>query len=526
MSRTEVLQWWEPPYYLHPKQFGVPERYGPTVPPYVVKGRARGSRGRAKVRNSDAVASPLRRRWTGSSIPVHVLVGPAGTGKTFLALDRTNTGSRSYFDPYHWNEGSDVHFVDAHDEASLAAGLTDLARRLTVGGAATDGDNRPYGRSTPEDLALTALVHSPKSWVLLVDGLDDPLMAARAWSPAGLLRPNLCQAFRDGFGQIVVTSRLADREAWPPWITVTPVDPLPAASAGEQLRHRCGATAGTAPEAEHLAARLGGHPLALRIAGNHIRVSSTPKATVNACTYRDYEALLDADAARRGGAGTGRSCGAPGPGTPQLETLAAVCELALDLADRRGIPEARQILRLLSWFAAASVPSELLIPEELDRLVPGLSGDHPDGDLAPWFTGGELHAAVRMLQGQGLLHTFGPDRAIDKQDRHLAVDPAVAQVQRGALAADTAQAAVFQTAAVELLHRQAVSAGSDPSQAWWWPVLLPHVQALVRHLPTMDRTSAERLRDTAGRVADGLRRDGQGAAAVLLRSSIEGIGTG
>jgi hypothetical protein len=131
-----------------------------------------------------------------------------------------------------------------------------------------------------------------------------------------------------------------------------------------------------------------------------------------------------------------------------------------------------------------------------------------------------------MLRGLGLLHTFGSDRAIDKQDRYLAVDPAVAQVQRDALATDPGQAAVFQTAAVELLHRQAVSAGSDPSQVWWWPVLLPHVQAQVRHLPTMDRASAERVRDTAGRVADGLHRDGQGAAAVLLRASVEGMGAG
>jgi hypothetical protein len=200
----------------------------------------------------------------------------------------------------------------------------------------------------------------------------------------------------------------------------------------------------------------------------------------------------------------------PGLGTPQLETLAIVCELALDLAARRGIPEARPILRLLSWFAAASFPSELLNPEELDRLIPGLSGDHPDGDLAPSFTDGELYVTVRTLRSLGLLHTFGPDRAIDKQDRYLALDPAVAQTQRDALATEPTQAAVFQAAAVELLHRRAVSASSDQSQAWWWPVLLPHVEALGRRLPTMDRASAERLRHTAGRVADGLSHNGQG----------------
>jgi hypothetical protein len=517
VPKTEGLQWWEPPFYLHPKQFGSRARYDPTVPPHVVKAYGQRSRGRAKVKNPGTGRGPWRQRWTGINVPVHVLVGPAGTGKTLLALDRTNTGSRSYFDPYHWSEGRDVHFVDAHDESSLAAGLTDLTRRLTARGAAKDGGDRPYGRNTPEDRALSALVGSPKSWVLLVDGLDDPRMVARAWSPAGLLRRHLRQEFRDGFGRIIVTSRLGDREAWPPWITVTPVGPLPAPLAGEQLRRHGGATAGASKEADHLADRLGGHPLTLRIAGNHLHTGSAPKAVVNADTYRDYEALLDSDAARRG---------VPGPGTPQLETLATVCELALDLAARRGIPEARPILRLLGWFAAASFPSELLVPEELDRLIPGLSGDRPDGDLAPAFTDGKLYETVRTLRSLGLLHTFGPDRAIDKQDRYLALDPAVAQTQRDALATEPTQAAVFRAAAVELLHRQAVSATSDRSQAWWWPVLLPHVEALGRQLPTMERACAERLRDTAGRVADGLHHNGQDRAAVLLRSSIEGLGAG
>ncbi|MFD8733661.1 hypothetical protein ACFV06_01960 [Streptomyces sp. NPDC059618] len=513
MPQTEdQLQWWEPPFYLHPKQFGAQERYDPTVPPYVVKARAQGERGRANVTNSGAGKGSWRGRWTGAGVPVHVLVGPAGAGKTLLALDRTHTGSRSYFDPYNWNEGSDVHFVDAHDEASLAAGLTDLTRRLTDGRPAKGGGGPPYGGRSPEDRTLSALVRSPKSWVLLLDGLDDPRMAARAWSPAGLLRRHLRRPFGSGFGQIVVTSRLDDREAWPPWITVTPVGPLPVPSAGEQLRRRGGATAGTPEEAERLAGRLGGHPLTLRIAGNHLHAGATPKAGSSPCTFRDYEALLDSAVPRPG---------EPGPGTPRPETLATVCELALDLAARRGIPEARPVLRLLSWFAASSLPGELLVPEELDRLVPGLSGDRPDGDLAPSFTGGELHVAVRTLRSLGLLHTFGPDRTIDRQDPYLALDPAVAQAQRDALAAEPARAAVFRAAAVELLHRRAVSATSDRSQAWWWPVLLPHVEALARHLPDLEPASAERLRDTARRVADGLRHGGQGRAAVLLRSSVE-----
>ncbi|MFF3446677.1 hypothetical protein ACFYXJ_05985 [Streptomyces sp. NPDC002667] len=517
MPETDALKWWEPPFYLHPKQFGAQERYRPTVPTHIVKARTQGGRGRAKARNSGAGNGSWRRRWTGTGVPVHVLVGPAGSGKTLLALDRTNTGSRSYFDPYHWNEGADVHFLSAHDESSLAAGLTDLTRRLTARGAAKDRGAPPYGQRTPEDRALSALMQNTKNWVLLLDGLDDPRMVARAWSPTGLLRRHLRRAFRNGFGRIIVTSRLDDREAWPSWITVTPVGPLPVPPAGEQLRRLGGATAGTSEEADHLAGRLGGHPLTLRIAGNHLHTGSTPKAVVDARTYRDYEALLDSYAAGRG---------VPGPGTPQLETLAAVSELALDLAARRGIPEARPILRLLSWFAAASIPGELLVPEELDRLIPGLSGDHPDGDLAPSFTDGELYVAVRTLRSLGLLHTFGPDRAIDEQDRYLALDPAVAQAQRDALAAEPAQAAEFRAAAVELLHVRAESATSDRSQAWWWPVLLPHVQALGRHLPTMDRASAERLRDTADRVADGLRHNGQKPAADLLRSSIEGLGAG
>jgi hypothetical protein len=62
---------------------------------------------------------------------------------------------------------------------------------------------------------------------------------------------------------LIVTSRLGDREAWPLWITVTPVGPLPTPPAGEQLRLHGGATAGTSKEADHLANRLGGHPLTL-----------------------------------------------------------------------------------------------------------------------------------------------------------------------------------------------------------------------------------------------------------------------
>jgi hypothetical protein len=426
-----------------------------------------------------------------------------------------------------WNPYEDVYFMDAHYESALAAGLTDLARRLGDGRLWDRGNHRASSRwaagRSPQDQALEALAGSPKGWILVLDGLDDPEVLARSWSPAGLLRRGIRS--RES-GRIIVTSRVRDRTAWPRWTTVVQLDPLPIPEAASLVAEIAGPAAGPGHEAEALAARLGGNPLTLRLAGAQLRASQTLHGAGRALTYRDCQDLLDRGSERRP---------ALRKGAGRQETVAALCELSLDLLADRGVPIARPLLRLLGGFADAPVPLGMLSPKILVPAFADAAGrtaptgrDQPRG--APTrFTYYTVRKAVDGLRAFGLLHTLdkhqftaGEQQFITGQDTYVAVDPAVAQAQRDAWGADFHGEMDRLQTAVKLLHAWA----AHNQARLCWPALVPHVEAFARHAPRMNRATADKYSVTAARVAAGLRRQGQGLAADLLSDSAAGWTSG
>lgn len=507
-ASTGALLWWKAPYYLHPKAWGVPNPTGAHV--MVPRAKARGRRGLA--------ADPHRQpwQWTGlHGVPITVLVGEPGAGKTLRALDMTHTGGFGWTSQ-EWNPYRDVHFMDAHYESALTAGLMDLAQRLSDRRLSDRGDHQVSSRwaakSSPQDLVLEALAGSSRGWILVLDGLDDPEVLARAWSPAGLLRRGT--QFRQPC-RIIVTSRVRDRTAWPRWATVVQLDPLPVPEAAALLIEIAGSAAGPGHEAEALASRLGGNPLALRLAGAQLRASHTLRGAGRVLTYRDCQDLLD----------RGSECRpALRKGAGQQETVAALSELSLDLLADCGVPAGRPLLRLLGGFADAPLPLGILIPTVLAPAFAdpawrtALTGrDQPCGAPAR-LTDSAVRQAVEGLRAFGLLHTLNELQIITSQDTYVAVNPAVAQAQRDAWDTDLHGEVDYRQRAVELLHTWA----AHKQAGTCWPALVPHVEAFARHAPRMDRATADKYSATAARVAAGLRGQGQDLAAVLLSESAAG----
>lgn len=139
-----------------------------------------------------------------------------------------------------------------------------------------------------------------------------------------------------------------------------------------------------------MAARLGGLPLALKIAGSYLAQSANIPAAFadpgTIATYRDYLAAIDAPIA--------------GQLTPDqaLTLIGQTWELTLDRLDARPLPEARRLLRLLACFADAPIPYELLLhPATLTE-----STEFAD------VTGSRLWQALATLDDCGLIDLTQP----------------------------------------------------------------------------------------------------------------------
>lgn len=157
------------------------------------------------------------RRSPGRYTPVTAHVGPAGTGKTLRAL----YDSRPTCLGREGVTSGEVYWINARDEESLATGLTHMA--VETGATARQLQAACDGGKPIADLALAALDKrgSRGERFLVLDGLDDPALLARAQSPTGILRRGVP---RSRSSHIIVTSRISDPGAWGPWIRRVPAD--------------------------------------------------------------------------------------------------------------------------------------------------------------------------------------------------------------------------------------------------------------------------------------------------------------
>lgn len=441
-------------------------------------------KGRKNLRRRGRFKRPSRRRLPGRSLPVRVFVGSGGSGKTLLALGETRTGGWSEWDPYYWNQGTDVYWIPAYDEVSLEAGLLGVAGRLgiTAHEVMAAGDN---GRVL-EDLLLERLGTNRRQWWLILDGLDDPALLASSQSPIGILRERIPRGLRHYRGRISVTSRITDPAAWGRWTTLNEIVPGQAPFAGEVLRRHAKAFADVSADWEGLAARLGNLPLASRLAGRYLH-STTTKWRPEQYSFSHAWALLE-----------GQLAGALDEGAAHDQTIRALSDLALGLLSSRGLDHARSLLLLLSRFAPVSIPFDLLQAAvgacPLFQNAP-VSGTRP-------ITEQELQQTVAALGDLRLLHTHDGTA-------NVALDSTVAEVQLKVLKSEPAMADAALEAVIDMLHHAVLAVDpDDPAKARWWPALVPHICAISRDAHAGNPRQVKRFTDAANQVAVNLLRAG------------------
>jgi tetratricopeptide (TPR) repeat protein len=263
-----------------------------------------------------------------------VLVGESGAGKSTLAA-ALGEQVRSWDRPVWW--------VSAADLTGFSAGLAAVARDL--GGTRTDVQSIAEGAADASDRLWRLLESSPRQWLLVLDGADDPWVLAAVDSPAGV-QDGLGWARASRRGLVVVTSRETDPRMWAAARLLT-VGRLSTADAAHVLRDLA-PEAGNGTEARALAHRIGGLPLTLYLAGTylHSEVAQRPTFAAYANTIDSIEGTM----------------------------VARTAEISLDGLARHGIPQARELLRLASCYAPTSIPTRMLSMTGLEEAVDGLRG--------------------------------------------------------------------------------------------------------------------------------------------------------
>nr|BEK63326.1 tetratricopeptide repeat protein [Kitasatospora purpeofusca] len=298
------------------------------------------------------------------------LCGMGGCGKTAIALEiaarRSAAGGRGWW-------------VEARNGPALEAALRAVARQA----GATQEE---LERGDTADLLWSRLARLDTPWLLVVDNADDPALLDGPGSLSagtGWIRP------ATGPGAVLVTTRDSTRATWGQVARLHLLRPLTGGrldAAARILRDHAPASAGTPAQAHALAARLGGLPLALRLAGTYLdQANRTPppfRAPATPTTYADYLRAWEDGLDR----------------LDQGQALARTWAMSVALLEQRGHGHARALLELLAAFADADLPyTHLLTPDRLTEAGPLAALDGP----AIW-------QHLTALAGLGLVELLEP----------------------------------------------------------------------------------------------------------------------
>ena len=398
---------------------------------------------------------PLRGRdgllaeLAGAGPRVRVLHGLGGCGKTRLALEAAFQAHQ---------RGTEVWWISAAEPGVLAAGMGALGRRLGV----TDSE---LEHGDAADVIWQRLAGREDPWLLVFDNADDPQVLAGAGmcvaEGRGWLRPAAGQA-----GMVLVTSRDGSPASWGSWSRRHRLEMLPGDPAAEMLADHAGHHRGLGSEedARLLALRLGGLPLALKIAGSYLaEAAAIPAAFADTGvirTYRQYQHAIEAgDLATAFPVPGGRLTREQARGL-----IGRTWDLTLDLLDSRPLPEARQVLRLLASFADAPVPYELLLHPDT------LAASRPLRDI----TGSRLWQALKALNDFGLID-LDPSSQTRSAVLVARLHPLVRDTSRPPAGPDRLP---FLELATRLLGRAAraeeTGLPEDPPKWPIWHLLAPH----------------------------------------------------
>jgi tetratricopeptide (TPR) repeat protein len=401
---------------------------------------------RRPLRGRDALLSMLQRLLDdgGRRPRVRVLHGLGGCGKTSVALELAAIAKR---------RGTRVWWVRASNYRAVAVYMQSVARELGASDEELCGGNAA-------DVLWRRLAETTEPWLLIVDNADEPALLSEAAELAegvGWIRPH-----DNGNGLVLVTSRDGDPDVWGAWCGMHRVDGLPPEHATEVLLDYATRLAGTRDDAIALAVRLGGLPLALRLAGAYLaETSGVPDAWAPADAIRTFDAY-------RGALDAGRLDLFTQVDNEPLIALA--WEMSLDLLAERGMPHARALLRLLSVLGEAPIPYELV-------LSPGILAGSP---LFAALDGPGLWRVLSAIGALGLAGFNAEGSQAQEDDvlvpRLLRLHPLVRDAGRHYVAR-SGQYPQYCALAALLLTGAAEAAGSEPEE----PITWPRWQTLANH---------------------------------------------
>ncbi|MEU4444159.1 FxSxx-COOH system tetratricopeptide repeat protein [Actinosynnema sp. NPDC050801] len=412
-----------------------------------------------------------------------VVCGPGGMGKTTLAgyvAERAKQRGLSVFWIRWRGEGASD---GPTGEELLTVQMVQVATALGLPDDRVGAVQQSGGSLA--DLVWGHLERTP-GWVLVIDnadrtdslGIDGPVREHRGW-----IRPN-------GAGLLLVTSRDRSPDTWGQGVVLVRLEPLTPKLGGQVLLDLA-PDGGSPEEAERLATRLGGLPLALHAAGTAI---AQPTARL-----RRFTTYLDAM-----DDGSSQPLMSPDVTDPKVaRTLVGhTWELSLDQLAAEGLPLARPLLRALALLADAPIPRALIDP-----------GLIPTEDARP--RAAAVDAALSGLERYGLVDasTAGTTAEVGTVVLHPLVREAGTMLltRDGVVAQwrDEIENHLIDTARAWLSQGMAVLTATR--------LLAPHL-LLLADVPDEDRFF--RFRDTINAVADTLERAGHNATAFTLRSHV------
>ncbi|MGW7592377.1 tetratricopeptide repeat protein, partial [Streptomyces rubiginosohelvolus] len=445
--------------------------------------------------NPPAVQAPVRGREAelerigalvrGPGGGMVVVCGAGGLGKTTLAAEAAAQARA---------QGRVVVWVRWRDDPErLGQDLAQAAHILGLPEARLE--EARTGRVSLVDAVWEHLATTP-GWLIVVDNVDTPTRVGPGSGPPaayrGWLRPH-------GGGVLLVTSRDTSRRTWGTDADLLHLQPLADEAAGTVLLDAA-PYAGTAAEAEALAARLGGLPLGLNAAGAYLSVPTSRHRT-----FAAYLHALEAEFADLLGAE--HPAAATDPAIAR-RVVRHTWDLSLDQLESDGYTLARPVLQLLALLEPAPVPRTLMTPE----LVTDATG-------LP-ASAATVDAALAGLHQYGLLHTPETNQAelastvVGRLQLHPLVREVTAHTLTRPEPTDTWLAAIDEhlTLAVDAV-------AGMPGRTGW-----PTARLLAPHLPAhLDRNTAHHFttaRNTLDTLAETLGAAGAVSEELLLRRHI------
>ncbi|MEU6632132.1 tetratricopeptide repeat protein [Streptomyces parvus] len=435
----------------------------------------------APVRGREAELERIGALVRGPGGGMAVVCGAGGLGKTTLAAEAAAQAQ---------TQGQVVVWIRWRDDPERLG--QDLAQAAHILGLPESRlEEARTGRVSLVDAVWEHLA-DVTGWLIVVDNVDTPARVGPGSGPPsayrGWLRPH-------GGGVLLVTSRDTSPQTWGPDADLLRLQPLADDAGGEVLLDSA-PHAGTEAEAETLAVRLGGLPLALNAAGTYLSVPTSRHRTFTA-----YQHALEAEFADLLGAE--HPAAATNPAVAR-RVVRHTWDLSLDQLESDGYTLARPVLQLLALLEPAPVPRALMTPE----LVTDATGMPA--------TAATVDAALAGLHQYGLLHTpetGGPEPDSTVVGR-LQLHPLVREVTTHTLSRPEPTAA-WLTALDEHLARAVAVVAGMPGRTGW-PIarlLTPHLPAhLDRNTPN-DFTTA---RDTLDTLAVAVSAAGAASEELLL----------